>query len=95
MKAEGRKEGGGVTILPALNQGMGGTRREKEKKSEETLEQREEGTRRQYNLSQMRQPSQHGPAKALESSVQCGGSVCVGGAGWSFWGEELKVGHSL
>lgn len=52
MKAEGRKEGR-VTILPVLNQGVG---REEEggkekKKSEETLGQREEGTRRQLNTT--------------------------------------------
>ena len=53
MKAEGRKEGR-VTILPVLNQGVGREEaggKEKKKKSEETLGQREEGTRRQLNTT--------------------------------------------
>lgn len=54
MKAEGRKEGR-VTILPVLNQGVGREEeeggRERKKKSEETLGQREEGTRRQLNTT--------------------------------------------
>lgn len=55
MKAEGRKEGR-VTILPVLNQGVGREKRKREggkekKKSEETLGEREEGTRRQLNTT--------------------------------------------
>lgn len=53
MKAEGRKERR-VTILPVLNQGAGRGKEEREgreKKSEETLGQREEGTRRQLNTT--------------------------------------------
>lgn len=54
MKAEGRKEGR-VTILPVLNQGAGREKEEEggkgKKKSEETLGQREEGTRRQLNTT--------------------------------------------
>lgn len=53
MKAEGRKEGR-VTILPVLNQGVGREEEEggrERKKSEETLGQREEGTRRQLNTT--------------------------------------------
>lgn len=52
MKAEGRKEGR-VTILPVLNQGVGREEAggKEKKKSEETLGQREEGTRRQLNTT--------------------------------------------
>lgn len=53
MKAEGKK--GRVTVLPVLNQGVGREEeeggREGKKKSEETLGQREEGTRRQLNTT--------------------------------------------
>lgn len=98
MKAEGGKEGR-VTILPVLNQGVG--REEEEEGGKEKKNQKKHWGRGRkghgdnlIQLGKTRQPCRHGPAKALESSVRCvaGLVVSVGGAGWRFWGEELKVG---
>lgn len=75
MKAEGREEGR-ATILPVLNQGAG--RKEEEeggegkKKSEETLGQREEGTRRQLNTTLVRRGSPAGMVPRRPWSPQCG-----------------------